>query len=235
MTGTLFGLGVGPGDPDLLTLRALHALQGADVVFYDDLVTPEILDRARRDAERVFVGKRRDAPGIGQDEINRLLRDAARGGRNVVRLKGGDPFVFGRGGEEVRALAAANIRFRVVPGVTAGIGGLAYAGIPATSRETNQALILVAVDVSGRPFSAVDLRFHGERVGTLPTELIEHFLSSFATEARITLHVRELAGRNDHHRAEAAFKALARALGDATALDPRQADRVPSTKETLVD
>ncbi|MHB8576212.1 MAG: imidazoleglycerol-phosphate dehydratase HisB [Dehalococcoidia bacterium] len=97
----------------------------------------------------------------------------------------------------------------------------------------DEALVQVAVDVSGRPYAAIDLRFHGERVGTLPTEMIEHFLISFVTEARISLHVRELAGRNDHHRAEATFKALARALCDAVALDPRRAGLVPSTKGTL--
>ena len=86
-------------------MRALHALQGADIVFYDELVTPEILDRARRDAERVFVGKRSGAPGVGQDAVNRRLRDAARRGLNVVRLKGGDPFLFGRGGEELQSCA----------------------------------------------------------------------------------------------------------------------------------
>jgi len=97
----------------------------------------------------------------------------------------------------------------------------------------DEALVQVVVDVSGRPYGAIDLHFHGERVGSLPAEMIEHFLISFATEARITLHVRELAGRNDHHRAEATFKALARALADAVALDPRRAGIIPSTKGTL--
>ena len=103
-TETVFVVGAGPGDPDLLTLRALHVLADADVVFYDELVTAGVLDRARRDAERVFVGKRRGEPGIGQDEINRRLVEAARAGRGVVRLKGGDPFMFGRGGEELEHL-----------------------------------------------------------------------------------------------------------------------------------
>src|SRR5947209_511342 len=109
-----------------------------------------------------------------------------------------------------------------------GIARMADRTIP-----LDEALIQVAVDVSGRPFAAIDLRFHGERIGSLPTELVEHFLQSFATEARLTLHVRELAGRNDHHRAEATFKALARALRDAVALDPRRAGSVPSTKGPL--
>jgi uroporphyrin-III C-methyltransferase/precorrin-2 dehydrogenase/sirohydrochlorin ferrochelatase len=134
-TGTVFLVGAGPGDPDLLTLRALHVLQDADIVFHDELVTDAVLDRVRRDAKRVFVGKRRGEPGIGQDEINRRLVDAARAGRKVVRLKGGDAFVFGRGGEEIERLREQNIPIVIVPGITAALGCAAEAELPLTLRN----------------------------------------------------------------------------------------------------
>ncbi|MGB6539166.1 MAG: uroporphyrinogen-III C-methyltransferase, partial [Xanthobacteraceae bacterium] len=143
-SGTAYLVGAGPGDADLLTLRALQALQAADIIFYDELVTPEILDRARRDAERVFVGKRSGRPGIGQDVINRKLVDAARKGLQVVRLKGGDPFIFGRGGEELEYLREAGIVVVVVPGVTAATGCAAEAGLPLSFRKQATQVLFVA-------------------------------------------------------------------------------------------
>jgi uroporphyrin-III C-methyltransferase/precorrin-2 dehydrogenase/sirohydrochlorin ferrochelatase len=131
-------VGAGPGDPDLLTVKALRALQDADIIFYDELVSPEILDRARRDAARVPVGRRVGKPGIGQDAINTLLIDAAKAGQRAVRLKGGDPFIFGRGGEEVEALREAGVAYSVIPGITAGLGAAAESEVPLTFR--NEAL-----------------------------------------------------------------------------------------------
>jgi uroporphyrin-III C-methyltransferase / precorrin-2 dehydrogenase / sirohydrochlorin ferrochelatase len=128
-------VGAGPGDPDLLTIKALRALQDADIVFYDELVSPEILDRVRRDASRVPVGRRVGKPGIGQDAINRLLIEAAKSGQRAVRLKGGDPFVFGRGGEEVEALRDAGVAYSVVPGISAGLGAAAQFEVPLTLRH----------------------------------------------------------------------------------------------------
>jgi uroporphyrin-III C-methyltransferase/precorrin-2 dehydrogenase/sirohydrochlorin ferrochelatase len=128
-------VGAGPGDPDLLTIKALRALQDADVVFYDELVSAEILDRARRDAARVPVGRRVGNPGIGQASINKLLIDAAKSGQRAVRLKGGDPFVFGRGGEEVEALREAGVACSVIPGISAGLGAAAQFEVPLTFRH----------------------------------------------------------------------------------------------------
>jgi uroporphyrin-III C-methyltransferase/precorrin-2 dehydrogenase/sirohydrochlorin ferrochelatase len=128
-------VGAGPGDPDLLTIKALRALQDADVVFYDELVSPEILDRVRRDASRIPVGRRVGKPGIGQDAINKLLIEAAKSGQRAVRLKGGDPFIFSRGGEEIEALREAGVAYSVVPGITAGLGAAAQFDVPLTYRH----------------------------------------------------------------------------------------------------
>ena len=128
-------VGAGPGDPDLLTVKALRALQDADVVFYDELVSPEILDRVRRDASRIPVGRRVGKPGIGQDATNKLMIEAAKSGQRAVRLKGGDPFIFGRGGEEIEALREAGVAYSVIPGITAGSGAAAQFETPLTFRH----------------------------------------------------------------------------------------------------
>src|ERR1700730_3923963 len=133
--GSVWLVGAGPGDPGLLSLLALHALRHADTVVYDALVDPGILQLARAGAELDYAGKRGGKPSPQQPDITLRLIRLARAGKRVLRLKGGDPFVFGRGDEEALAPAAAGIPFRIVPGVTAGIGGLAYAGIPTTHRD----------------------------------------------------------------------------------------------------
>src|SRR5262245_65629450 len=135
-------VGAGPGDPGLITVRGLALLRRADVVVYDRLVDPRLLDEARPEAIRVFVGKTSGRHTLPQAQINALLVRHAERGRRVVRRKGGDPFVFGRGGEEAEALTRAGIPFRVIPGVTSGLAGLTAAGVPATTRDTNYAVIL---------------------------------------------------------------------------------------------
>ena len=141
--GSVWLVGAGPGDPGLLTLLALHALSHADVMVHDALIEPRVLALVRPGAEIESMGKRGGRASPRQGDINQRLIDLARQGKRVLRLKGGDPFVFGRGAEEALALADAGIPFRVVPGVTAGIGGLAYAGIPATARDCNSAVAFI--------------------------------------------------------------------------------------------
>ncbi|MGO4914703.1 uroporphyrinogen-III C-methyltransferase [Pseudogemmobacter sp. W21_MBD1_M6] len=155
--GWVWLCGAGPGDPGLLTLHALNALQQADVIVYDALVQTDILAWAKPGAEAIYAGKRGGKPSAIQRDISLQLVDLARAGKRVLRLKGGDPFVFGRGGEEAQTLVQHGIPIRIIPGISAGIGGLAYAGIPVTHRDVNQSVTFVTGhDQSGNAPSSLD-------------------------------------------------------------------------------
>jgi uroporphyrinogen III methyltransferase/synthase len=189
VSGTVYLVGAGPGDPGLLTVRAVELIAAADVVLYDRLIPPEALAHARADAQIVYVGKEGEGPQFPQDDTHALLLEHARAGRTVVRLKGGDPFVFGRGGEEALVLAEAGIPFEVVPGVTAGVAAPAYAGIPVTHRETASGVAFVTGhEDPAKPDSAIDwaalARFPGTLVFYMGVRTLPRIAERLVAEGR---------------------------------------------------
>ena len=166
-SGICYLVGAGPGDPGLLTLKGRACLERAEIVVYDYLCNPALLKLAPDSAERIYVGKKAGAHSLSQAEINAFLVDKTRGGKIVVRLKGGDPFLFGRGGEEAEALADAKCTFEIVPGVTSAIAGPAYAGIPVTHRAHNSVLtIFTGHEEPGKPNSSLDFQAIARAQGT---------------------------------------------------------------------
>lgn len=184
-TGKVYLVGAGPGDPGLITVRGLQLLHGAQVIVYDQLVNPVLLEEVPPIAIRIFVGKQAERHCIAQEEINRILIEHARLGYEVVRLKGGDPFVFGRGGEEAEALAEAGIRFEVVPGVSSAMAVPAYAGIPVTHRKFASSFAVVTGHEAHKTQSSVDWAKLATAVDTLVILMGMKNLPQIATELRI--------------------------------------------------
>jgi uroporphyrin-III C-methyltransferase len=179
--GWVWLVGGGPGDPGLITALGLNALAQADFILYDALIDPRLLALARPEAEKISAGKRAGVKSCKQDDINDMLVRLAREGGRVLRLKGGDPFVFGRGGEEAQALARAGISFRIVPGITAGIGGLAYAGIPVTHRDTNHAVTFITGHGSDGRLPKLDWNYVAKSAPTLVFYMARKFAAEIVT------------------------------------------------------
>jgi len=225
--GWVWLAGAGPGDPGLLTLLTLHALQSADVVVYDALVGDGILELAGDNADLIYAGKRGGKPSPKQRDISLRLIEFARAGKRVLRLKGGDPFVFGRGGEEALALVDAGIDFRIVPGVSAGIGGLAYAGIPLTHRDTNSAVTFVTGhNASGVVPDSVDWKALAKGSDTLvvymPLKHIERISEMLINAGRAPDEPAALVSKATTQDQQVVVSTLSRISEDAaaTALEP---------------
>jgi uroporphyrin-III C-methyltransferase len=182
-TGKVYLIGAGPGDPKLLTIKAAEVIGGSDVIVYDYLVNPEVLVHSRRDAELIFAGKRSGEPSISQSQINCLLIERALEGQVVTRLKGGDPFVFGRGGEEAEALAEAGVEWEVIPGISSGIAAAAYAGIPLTHRgHSSSVTFITGHEAHGGGKHAAEWSLLARSNGTLVIFMCAETIAAIAAE-----------------------------------------------------
>jgi uroporphyrin-III C-methyltransferase len=182
-TGKVYLIGAGPGDPKLLTIRAAEALAESDIIIYDHLVNPEVLVHARRDSELIYAGKRAGEPSISQGEINRTLVARARAGKILSRLKGGDPFIFGRGGEEAEALVEAAIEWEVIPGISSGFAAAAYAGIPLTHRDYSSSVAFITGhDAQSQGKAATDWSAAAHAADTLVIFMCAETIAAIAGE-----------------------------------------------------
>lgn len=180
--GKVFLVGAGPGDPELLTIKAARAIASADVVVYDYLVNPEVLLHCRQGVELIYAGKQSGAPSISQEAINQILVDYALAGRTVVRLKGGDPFVFGRGAEEAEKLTDAGIDWEVIPGISSGIAAPAFAGIPLTHRDLSSTVMFIAGHEAGGKQRQVDWAAVSRAADTLVIFMCSQTISKISAE-----------------------------------------------------